>query len=44
MPVPGGWHKAYVRGDADTSAFQDYVLDLSATGEDGIDDQAEGLG
>lgn len=25
MPVPQGWHEAYARGEADTSAYRDYV-------------------
>ena len=25
MPVPQGWHEAYARGDADTSAYREYV-------------------
>jgi predicted metallo-beta-lactamase superfamily hydrolase len=33
LTVPDGWHKAYAQGDADTSANQDFVLELETTDE-----------
>jgi len=33
LAVPEGWHEAYARGDADTSGYQDYALELPTTDE-----------
>jgi predicted metallo-beta-lactamase superfamily hydrolase len=34
--VPEGWHEHYARGDADTSAYQDYLLELPTTDGEGL--------
>jgi predicted metallo-beta-lactamase superfamily hydrolase len=36
MPVPETWHEAYAHGDADTSAYQDFLLELPTTDKGGI--------